>query len=248
MKIGTADITEEIEEPARKRRSVSGGNPPANNGGGRNPGDGDGDGGPGGGRPDRDRVDPSDPDAFIPAKSRVLTTFLLLVVLMTFGGLMGAYIVIATNRSAEWRPFDLPLPVLISTFLIVASSLSFHLGKMAVDRNDQPGAKKWFVVTTVLGSAFISSQILSWMALRSAGLYLQGNTYAGFFYLLTAVHAVHVIGGIIALGSVLLRNLTPTERLMEITKRQTLAQVVGWYWHFVGVLWIAIFVLLGFWK
>ena len=63
-----------------------------------------------------------------------------------------------------------------------------------------------------------------------------------------ASHAVHVLGGIIALGTILLRNLTPTDKLVEIEKRKTLAQVVGWYWHFMGVLWLALFILLGFWK
>ncbi len=65
---------------------------------------------------------------------------------------------------------------------------------------------------------------------------------------ITAVHAVHVLGGIAALGSILLRAWYPTESPSEIVKRRTIAQVVGWYWHFMGVLWLALFVLLGFWK
>jgi cytochrome c oxidase subunit 3 len=119
---------------------------------------------------------------------------------------------------------------------------------MAVDRNDQPAAKKWFIATTALGATFISSQMLAWVALSARGLYMQGNPYAGFFYILTAVHAVHVLGGITALGAILLRSWNPTERRAEIARRQTLAQVVGWYWHFMGFLWLVLFVLLGFWK
>jgi len=174
--------------------------------------------------------------------------FLLLVVLMTFGGLMAAYIVIATNNVAEWHPSDLPIQVWISTAIIIISSIVYHFGKVAVDRNDHESARKWFIATTVFGAAFISSQILACMALSSRGLYMEGNPYLGFFYILTAVHAVHVLGGIIALGSILLRTLTPTDRLVEIVKRRTIAQVVGWYWHFMGILWIALFVMLGFWK
>lgn len=247
MKIGTADLIESIEETPKSRGSVSGGSSSGGNNGGRNPGGGGND--DDGGTPDnyqRSSVPPNEP--FVPSKSRILTGFLLLVVLMTFGGLIGAYIVIATNKAAEWQPFALPIPIWISTLLILGSSVVYHLGKIAVDKNDQPAAKKWFVATTVFGSAFISSQILAWLALNARGLYMEGNPYAGFFYILTAVHAVHVLGGIIALGTILLRNLTPTEKLTEITKRQTLAQVVGWYWHFMGALWIVLFVLLGFWK
>lgn len=243
MEIGTAEVIEEAEEKTKRRRGISSSSGQNTNGGGGG-GDNGGNEGP---EPPEDRSEPLSP-AFIPQKSRVLTSFILLVVLMTFGGLIGAYVVIATNRAAEWRPFDLPLPVWISTALIIISSLVYHLGKKAVDRNDQPAARKWFVVTTVFGAAFISSQILAWLALNARGLYLTGNSYAGFFYVLTGIHAVHVIGGIIALGSILLRNLAPTERLVEISRRQTLAEVVGWYWHFMGVLWLILFVLLGFWK
>lgn len=248
MKTGTVEVADEIDEPKKRRSSLSSGSGPSKSGGGgRGPGGDGGDGGDGGELPPvRDESDRA--AQFIPGKSRILTLFLLLVVMMTFGGLIGAYVVIATNKSAEWRPFELPIPIWISTILIVVSSLVYHLGKKAVDRNDQPAAKRWFIVTTVFGAAFISSQLLAWFALNASGLYMQGNPYTGFFYLLTGVHAVHVIGGIVALGTILLRNLVPTERLVEISRRQTLAQVVGWYWHFMGGLWLLLFVLLGFWK
>ena len=166
--------------------------------------------------------------------------------MMTFGGLIAAYIVIATNNVAEWKPFDLPIQVWISTAIIVASSFTYEFGKRAIARNDQPTAKKWLLATTVLGAAFISSQILVWIALTKRGLYMQGNPYAGFFYLLTAIHAVHVLGGISALGSVLLRSWYPTTNPDAVGKRTALAQVVGWYWHFMGALWLALFLLLGF--
>lgn len=243
MDIGTAEIIDDLDEPKERRSGLSGGSSPGNSGGGgNNPGGGDS----GGDQPENRETSATEP--FVPNKSRILTGFLLLVVMMTFGGLMAAYVVIATNNVAEWKPFDLPIQVWISTGLIFISSLAYHFGKLAVDRNDQPSAKKWFVITTFFGAAFISSQILAWFELSVRGLYIQGNPYVGFFYILTAVHAVHVLGGIIALGSILLRNLTPTDRLVEIEKRRTIAQVVGWYWHFMGVLWLALFVMLGFWK
>ncbi|HVF46618.1 MAG TPA: cytochrome c oxidase subunit 3 [Pyrinomonadaceae bacterium] len=239
MEIGTAEIVDEIDGIRRARPGRLSGSGPAGNGGGRNPGGG-GDG------PDDDP--PTDATRFVPEKSRVLTAFLLLVVLMTFGGLSAAYIVIATNNAVEWRPFSLPIQVWVSTALILLSSITFHLGKTSVMRDDQPRAKKWFIVTTALGAAFISSQILAWFELVSRGLYVKGNSYIGFFYILTAVHAVHVVGGIIALGSILLRVWYPTANAGADLKRRTLAQVVGWYWHFMAGIWLALFVLLGFWK
>jgi cytochrome c oxidase subunit 3 len=239
MEIGTAEIIDEIDSSRRLRPGRVGGTGPGGNGGGRDPGGGS----------DGPDDDPSTDEArFVPEKSRVLTAFVLLVVLMTFGGLSAAYVVIATNDAAEWRPFALPVQVWVSTALILASSIAFHLGKTAVDRYDQPGAKRWFIVTTILGAAFISSQILAWFELVSRGLYVKGNPYVGFFYILTGVHAVHVVGGIIALGSILLRVWQPGANSEAALKRRTMAQVVGWYWHFMGGIWLAIFVLLGFWK
>src|SRR6187200_2890592 len=116
MEIGTAEIIDEAA-PKKKRRAglSSGTSTPGNGGGGRNPGGGGGD------KPDDDSPYRGG-DPFVPGKSRILTGFLLLVVTMTFGGLTAAYVVIATNNVAEWQPFNLPIPVWISTALIIISS------------------------------------------------------------------------------------------------------------------------------
>jgi cytochrome c oxidase subunit 3 len=207
-----------------------------NGGGGNDGGDG----------PNFDRF--ADAQSLHPDKSKIVTWFLLLVVLMTFGGMIGAYIVIATNGAAEWRPFDLPIQVWISTALILVSSVTYHLAQKALFADQFDRSRKLLIVTTGLGAAFISSQILVWLALVNRGFYLRGNPYAGFFYILTAVHAIHVAGGIVALGTILLRTWHETGSSDEATYRRNLARSVGWYWHFMGALWIVLFVLLGFWK
>ncbi len=240
MEIGTAETIEDPIKIKRRRSALSGGPGPSGNGGGGNNPGGDDDG------PDGEGTSSTEP--FRPGISRIFTAFLLLVVVMTFGGLVAAYIVIATNNVAEWRPFELPLPVWISTILILVSSATYHVAQRAVERDDQVTAKKWFVITTAIGAAFISSQILAWVELTARGLYMAGNPYAGFFFILTAVHAVHVLGGIAALGAILLRTWTPIASEAQLVRRRSLAQVVGWYWHFMGALWVVLFVLLGFWK
>ena len=133
MQIGTAEVIDEIEEPKRRRGGMSGNSGPGNSNSGRNPGGGD-DSGDNGDQGSAQRSADAPREPFVPAKSRILTAFLLLVVLMTFGGLIGAYIVIATNKAGEWQPFELPIPVWISTILIFVSSIVYHLGKVAVDR------------------------------------------------------------------------------------------------------------------
>ncbi len=182
------------------------------------------------------------------SKYRIGMWFLLLVIAMTFGGLIGAYILISSNGVMEWRPFDLPFQVWVSTFLILASSMSYKISQNALKKDFQEKAKKWLIVTSVFGGMFISSQILAWFELVRRGVYVQSNPYAGFFYILTAVHAFHVIGGIAALGYLILRTWQKTSSKDELEKRKEVSGVVGWYWHFMDGLWIFLLLLLGFWK
>ena len=245
LSVGTLEPAEN-EPYVRTRRSrspIASGRSSGDPGGGKNGSGGDNNnGGPGGPRFDEQQADESRD------KSRILTIFLLVVVLMTFGGLVGAYVVVATNHALEWRPFDLPLQVWFSTLIILASSVTYEFGQGAIARGDVPVTRRWMVATTVLGAIFIASQMLVWLILVNRGLYMSGNPYAGFFYLLTAVHAVHVIGGIVALGAVLLRSWQPARTDQEHSYRAALSRSVGWYWHFMGGLWIVLFTLLGFWK
>src|SRR5688572_25430511 len=109
MKVGVVEPVEEVIPPKRKRSRRSGGGSNRPSGGGGKGGGPDDSGGPSGGGFDR----PPDKDIQekVPDKSKVVSWFLLIVVLMTFGGLIGAYIVISTNGVAEWQPFALPIQV-----------------------------------------------------------------------------------------------------------------------------------------
>jgi cytochrome c oxidase subunit 3 len=243
MKIGKAEPVIELE-PVRKRR-------PTLSGGSGGPGRDNGGGGDGGGSgPDGRDFQREDAETNSPGndKARFVTAFLLIVVTMTFGGLIGAYVVVANNNVLEWRPFALPIQLWISTAAIIASSVAYHFAQRAIAVADNDGSRRWLIVTTALGAVFVSSQLLSWIALRSRGFYMAGNPYAGFFYILTAAHAVHVIGGIVALGAILLRSWYPSGDTAEFVYRRNLSVSVGWYWHFLGILWIVLFILLGFWK
>jgi cytochrome c oxidase subunit III len=242
LKVGT--IEELKPEPENKT-----GKPSRMRGGGNNGSSGKNRGGGGGGGDNRQPEDKfEEKDTFKPDKYRVGMGLILLVVLMTFGGLIGTYVVLATNQSLEWKPFNLPFQVWVSTGLIVLSSVDYELAKNSLIAGDQKKARKWFFITGILGAIFIASQILAWVNLVNQGYYAQGNPYAGLFYILTAVHAVHVVGGIISLGFIILKTQIVTDDAEELLKRQWFARVVGWYWHFIGVLWLVLFLLLGFYK
>lgn len=246
METGTADSNVAPEAKRKKRRASALRGGPGNPGRGGGGGNGDG---PDGNEPSGPHQREAMPEEINTEKSRILTWFLLLVVLMTFGGLIGAYVVVATNGALEWRPFSLPPQVWVSTVIILASSAAYHFGKTSLNALRPETAKKWFLATTVLGAAFVSSQILAWMALVEKGLYMRGNPYAGFFYVLTAVHAVHVIGGIVALGYIVLRTWNDTSMSEDArAKNRTEAGAVGLYWHTMDGLWLLLLFLLGFWK
>jgi cytochrome c oxidase subunit III len=185
---------------------------------------------------------------FKPEKFRILTWFLLLIVFMTFGGLIGAYLVLSANKALEWKPFDLPYQIWISTALIIASTICYEISNRFLKAENQPKSRTWVLTSTVLGGMFIASQFLAWLQLVNKGVYVSGNPFAGLFYILTATHALHVLGGIIALGYIVLKTKKPTFSDEELFKRQTYSKVVGWYWHFMDVLWLVLVFLLGFWR
>ena len=91
-----------------------------------------------------------------------------------------------------------------------------------------------FVITACLGAGFLSSQITAWRELVRAGVYLSQNPHSSFFYLFTGFHALHVVGGMVLLFVVLLRKYP----------RRELVDVVVYYWHFLGLLWLALLTVL----
>lgn len=246
MQIGTADIDIDDPQPRRQRLAPSSTTGQSSSSKGKN-GGGDNGGGSGGGS-NGPRRDETTYDDINRDKSRVISWFLLLVVLMTFGGLIGAYLVIATNGAIEWKPFSLPFQIWISTAVIFVSSVTYELFRRSVEARDLIRSRRYLVATTALGGVFIASQLVAWIELVNRGLYMRGNPYAGFFYILTAAHAIHVIGGMVALGAILRRSWYPAVNETENVYRENVAKAVGWYWHLMGTLWVVLFLLLGFWK
>lgn len=241
--LGTTTEIPQIGERKIRRGTRLGGKSGAggNGGNGRR-------GGGGGGGDRRDHGNQMEEEQFVPSKYRLLMWFVLLVVVMTFAGLIGAYVFIAINKSQEWKPFDLPFAIFVSTALILASSATYELARIAINHEHQAAFRRWLAATTALGGMFIGSQLFSWVSLVNRGVYLSSNPYAGFYYVLTALHALHLIGGIAVLGYLLLRAWNPTRDTERLFKRQTAASVAGLYWHSMDGLWLVLFALLAFWK
>ena len=181
--------------------------------------------------------------------------------LMFFAALFAAYFTIrnVTNAQAAqagteslWAEgtglLNIPFSVL-NTTVLVASSFTCQMGVFAAERGQvgrkgsllnvrQWGLREWYVLTFLMGSFFIGGQVYEYAELFAEGLTISSNAYGSVFFLATGFHGLHVTGGLIAF--VLLLGRTFLAR--TFTHEQAVsAVVVSYYWHFVDVVWIALF-------
>src|SRR5215203_5616898 len=168
----------------------SGGHFPGPNG--KKPG---GNGWKGGGGPER---------KFSPATYRITMWVLLAAVVMMFAALSSVYIM---SSEEQRRPVSTPLMFFVSTVLILGSSATFHRAKRSLQRDEVRPYTRWLLVTLVLGIGFLVSQLVAWRELARAGVYFQGHPRSTFFYLATALHGAHLIGGIGLVLYLLIRGM-----------------------------------------
>jgi cytochrome c oxidase subunit 3 len=189
-----------------------------------------------------------EPRRFSPDRYRLGVLVGIASILMMFTALASALIVRSgMHTSVDWRGGQIPSFVYLSTGLIVLSSLTFMRAKASLRHEEEAGYRLWLTVTLLLGLGFLASQVLAWKQLVAAGLYLASNPHSSFFYVLTGLHGIHLLGGILALGYLYwyVRRASGPEADL---KRRTLTDVVGIYWHFMDVLWVFLFLLLYFWR
>ncbi len=153
-----------------------------------------------------------------------------------------------------WRPLVLPYLLLwINSLVLLASSGTLELARRQMTKQSEfasmgivpPAGRRelsWLTATFGLGLGFLGGQALVWNTLRHRGLFLHANASSSFFYAFTALHAAHLVGGLVALAWLIFRSWRPRRRDF----RQVALQATGWYWHFMGILWLAIFALLHF--
>ena len=166
-------------------------------------------------------------------------------IVMMFTALSSAYIVRAASAS-DWLPLAMPRILLLSTALILVSSGTLEGARRKWKDVTNNGQRRWLLVTFALGIGFLVSQLLAWRQLVGQGVYVASNPHSSFFYLLTAAHGVHLLGGLVALGYLSLRTRAPREDLQAVAKSQAGADAVTLYWHFMDFLWLYLFVLLFF--
>jgi cytochrome c oxidase subunit 3 len=156
----------------------------------------------------------------------------------------------------DWIPVRLPPLLLVNTFVLLFSGVTMELARRQAARQaamarvavasttptSADGSISWLALTIVLGLAFLTGQWMAWRELGASGFYLATSPSSSFVYLLTGMHGLHLLGGVIALlfagvASVLRRPAASQAIILDVT---------GWYWHFMAILWVYIFCLMEF--
>lgn len=183
----------------------------------------------------------------LPERYRIGMWIALASILMLFTALTSAYIVRAGTGN-DWRPIAMPRMLWVSTALILTSSLTIAIARNALKRRDHSSYKRWLLATVALGLCFLATQLLAWRQLVAQGIYVSTNPHSSFFYLLTAVHGAHLLGGIFGLDYLLLRSWRKASDERGEAKKEAAAGAVTLYWHFMDGLWVYLFLLLFLWR
>jgi len=155
--------------------------------------------------------------------------------LMFFAGLFAAYFTLRSIND-PWPPDDVELETLrtaAATVVLVASSGAMHMAVVAAGRDDRRGAVRWLGVTALMGAVFLANQVVEY---AEASFRIDHHAYGSIFYLMTGFHGLHVFGGLVFMGAIAVavagRSRAPAHETVE---------VCGYYWHFVDVVWVAMF-------
>jgi len=164
--------------------------------------------------------------------------------IMMFAGLTSAYIV--RRAAGNWVDYKLPDVFWVSTVLILISSLTLHIAyRMYKNKKYQP-YRFWLGSTLFLGLGFVVSQLIGWQQLTDLGVQLRGNPSGSFLYVISGIHAVHVLGGVLFLlvfyAKSFFRKDAVKELMDDINPERTLGiELLLTYWHFVDILWLYLF-------
>ena len=161
---------------------------------------------------------------------------------MFFGSLIATYLVYRGRDSVGPHPHEiLNIPFTsVSAFVLLMSSLTMVLALAAVQTGNSRGSKIWLAATALLGMTFLAGQCYEFTEFAYGGLKLQTNLFGSTFFVLTGFHGTHVTVGVIWLWSLFMmamRGQLPRARALDV-------EIAGLYWHFVDVVWVAIFTLV----
>jgi cytochrome c oxidase subunit III len=179
---------------------------------------------------------------YSPPPSSTAIWVVMFAILMMFAAFTSALFVRKGSWS-DWQTFSLPWILYFNTVVLVGSSVALEIARRRITAfmggmgSPIENPAWWLYVTFFLGLLFVAGQYVAWLQLRSEGLYLATNPSSSFFYLLTVTHALHVLGGLGALVYVM-------RKVSKSTLRRSQLIATARYWHFMGILWLYLLLLL----
>lgn len=162
-------------------------------------------------------------------------------ILMLFMAFVSAYVV-RQGLGSDWVPVAVPRLLWANTVALLLSSAALERGRRELRRDVTSG--RWILAALALGSLFLAGQVAAWRELTGRGIGIATTPYSSFFYLLTGAHGIHLAGGLVGLAASALWPVSGIGRL----PRTVAVQVASIYWHFMGILWVGLFLLLLLWR
>lgn len=179
------------------------------------------------------------------ATPRVALGVFLAVVGALFALFASAYFM--RMEFVDWRPMPIPRIVWLNTGLLVLASVLLHCAVIAARRGDRPTARLGLAAGAVATLGFLAGQLAAWRELEASGFLLSGNPSNSFFYLLTGLHGLHVLGGLAALAGVAPLAGAAFAESDAARLRQRL-ELCASYWHFLLLVWLGLLVLFTGWA
>ena len=162
----------------------------------------------------------------------------IVTVVMIFASLTSAYIV--RQSEGNWLEFDLPEIFWYNSAIILLSSITLHWAYVSARKDDLAKVRSGMILTSILGLVFLVGQWYSWGALVDRDVFFVGNPAGSFLYVFTGLHALHLISGVIFLIIVLISSF----RYQVHSKNMDTMEMCVTYWHFLGGLWLYLFMFL----
>ena len=168
------------------------------------------------------------------------------VLLAVVGSLFALFISAYSMRMSmvDWRALPVPKLLWFNTSVLITSSIALQWAYMAARRNDMDGVIIGLLAGGASAVMFLVGQLLAWQQLKVAGYFVASNPANSFFYLITAVHGLHLMGGLVALG----RTTAKVWRGAEMTQVRLSVELCAIYWHFLLLVWLVLLGLLTGWT
>ncbi len=178
--------------------------------------------------------------------AKLILLFAMVSMTMMFAGLTSAFVV--SKSRADWlKDFQLPTAFYLSTLVIIGCSVTFHLAKKAIQKNERSKTTTLLLSTLVLGIIFVVMQFVGFGQIVANGYYFTGQASSittTFLYIVTVMHLLHLAGGVISLLIIIYNHFK-----QKYNSTQTLGIELGaMYWHFLDLLWVYLFLFLYFFK